>query len=332
MTAPVIVTTHPFAEVDVGPRTLLEQAGIAFNLNPLRRKLQPDEVAGVIGDHRVVIAGTERIDRSVMEACPALEAICRVGIGLDSVDLCEARDRGIRVSYTPEGPSPAVAELTIGLMLDCLRGISRTDGAIRIGRWQRFAGRRIERSTIGIVGVGRIGRRVLRHLSGGFPGANLLAYDTDANARQLDLPHLQWAECLEDLLVCCDVVSLHVPLSPQSYGLLNRESLSKMKPGAILINTSRGGIVDEKALSEALTSGLLQAAAIDVFEQEPYSGPLCQQHAAVLTAHMGSMTEDCRAAMELEATESAIRFLQGKPFVTPVPESEFEQRLSGMKG
>lgn len=315
----VIVTTVPFGAVDRTPIDLLAGAGIDLAVNPLSRRLKVDEVSGVIGDFPVVIAGTEPITDDVMASCPNLKAICRVGIGLDSVDLLAARRRGILISYTPDGPSAAVAELAVGLIIDLLRGVNAADRGIRAGQWTRHTGARVAESIVGIVGVGRIGRRVIRHLQGGFPGVRILANDLTPDR---SLEGVEWVD-KGALLAQADVVSLHVPLTAETLDFISAHEFSAMKPSAVLVNTARGAVVNEADLVEALTNRTIRAAAIDVFREEPYHGPLCALPNVLLTCHIGSMTVDCRGRMEIEATRDAIRFLHGEPFVSPVPPEEF---------
>lgn len=324
----VVITTVPFGGIDPKPLDALRDAGLDFTINPLQRKLRADEVAGVIGDADIVIAGTEAITQAVFDQCPNLKAICRVGIGLDSVDLLAARARGIGVSYTPDAPSPAVAELTIGLMIDLLREVTKADRDIRQGTWQRKAGRRLSECTVGIIGCGRIGGGVIRHLAGGFPGVKILANDIK-EISGLD-GMVTWAD-KERIYRECDIVSLHVPLTPETHNLIDASRLAEFKPGAVLLNTARGGVVNEADLAQALRSNTLRAAAIDAFEDEPYEGEMRQLENALLTCHLGSMTEDCRVRMEIEATQEAVRFAKGEPFVTAVPEDEYEMamRLAG---
>ncbi|MCW9034187.1 MAG: phosphoglycerate dehydrogenase [Rhodospirillales bacterium] len=315
-----VITTVPFGVVDQTPLKLLEDAGVSQTINPLGRKLRPDEVAGIIGDADIVIAGTEPITAEVMQACPNLKAICRVGIGLDSVDLIAARQRDIAVSYTPDGPSPAVSELTVGLMIDLLRGVSKADRDIRSGTWFRKAGRRLSECTVGIIGCGRIGGRVICHLAGGFPGVKILANDLQ------DIPELNhlvtWVD-KKRIYEECDVVSLHVPLTPETQNLIGAKELSVFRSNAVLVNTARGGVVNEADLAQALRRNELFGAAVDAFEEEPYEGELCKLDNVVLTCHLGSMAEDCRASMEIEATKEAVRFARGEAFATPVPEDEY---------
>ena len=320
-----MVTTIPFGTVDPTPLRLLAEADIEPVINPLGRKLKADEVAGLIADFPVIIAGTEAITAEAMAACPPLKAICRVGIGLDGIDLPAARRLGIAVTYTPDGPSPAVAELTIGLMLSLLRHVGPADRGLHQGHWVRHTGTRLVGSTIGVVGVGRIGRRVIRHLLGGFPGVRILAVDPRPDPT---LDAVAWVDH-DTIWREADVITLHVPLTVDTRNLVTARELALMKPSAVLVNTARGGIVNEADLAHALTAGALQAAAIDVFCEEPYQGALAGLGNALLTCHMGSMTADCRARMEIEATRDAIRILTGTDPANPVPEEEYthgEQR------
>jgi D-3-phosphoglycerate dehydrogenase len=315
-----IVTTVPFGAVDATPLALLKSAGIELVVNPIGRRLKAAEVAGVVGGFPVVIAGTETITAEAMGACQGLKAICRVGIGLDSVDLLAARRLGIAVSYTPDGPSPAVAELAVGLIIDLLRGVGPADRAVRGGDWQRISGARIATSCIGVVGVGRIGKRVIRHLQGGFAGVRILANDLVPDPT---LDAVEWVD-KETLYRQADVVTLHLPLTAATLGMIGAPELAMMKPTAVVVNTARGGIVNEVALLKALHSQTIAAAALDVFAEEPYRGELAKLPNVLLTCHMGSMTADCRARMEIEATQEAIRVLYGEPLRSPVPAEEYD--------
>lgn len=326
-----LITTSPFGDRNGFPLEMLEANGVEYRLNPLNRKLTENELIGMVVDVGVIIAGTEPITEKVMESAPNLKHISRVGVGLDNVDLVAAEKRGIKVSYTPDAPAPAVAELTIGLMLSLLRNIHVANSAMHQGKWNRYFGRRIAEVTIGIIGVGRIGARVLRRTQG-FGTPRLLVNDVLPN---LDLNRefkLEWVS--KDLIFKqADLISLHVPLTLKTKGLVGVKELSMMKPDAFLINTSRGGVVDEKALYHALKENKIAGAAIDVFEKEPYQGPLAELENCLLTSHMGSMSLDCRNRMEIEATEEAIRFLVGKALLSPVPPEEYElQKESQAEG
>jgi D-3-phosphoglycerate dehydrogenase len=323
-----LITTVPFGDKSRLPIELLETAGIEYVINPIGRKLKEDELAEMVADFDVLIAGTEPITDRVMSRAPRLKLISRVGIGLDSVDLMAAERRGIQVSYTPDAPAPAVAELTIGLMLSLLRSVHVANAQMHRGEWNRYFGRRISEVTIGIVGVGRIGGLVLRHLAG-FGQLRILANDIRQNTEAVPGLKLEWVS-KDEIYQCADLISLHVPLTAQTKNMIRREQLLKLKSDAMLVNTSRGGIVNERDLSEVLAAGHLGGAAIDVFEQEPYSGQLAQIERCLLTSHMGSMSVDCRSRMEIEATEEAVRFLTGRALQGLVPPGEYEVQRQGL--
>ena len=321
----VLITTVPFAEKDNSPLELLEMNNIEYLINPLNRKLTADELADMVADFDVIVAGTEEISEKVMDHATNLKHISRVGIGLDSVDLLAAEKKGIKVSFTPDAPAPAVAELTIGMMLSLLRSTQVSNSQMHQGHWYRFFGRRLSNITIGVIGVGRIGTGVIEHLQS-FGPPKILANDVSYASRELNLP-VYWTD-KETIFKESDIVTLHLPLTGLTKDLIKEEQLLMMKEDAIIINTSRGGIINEKNLYDVMQSGHLSGAAIDVFEKEPYDGPLKEIERCLLTAHMGSMSVDCRTRMEIEATEEAVRFLTGKALEGEVPEDEYNvQRM-----
>lgn len=322
----VLITTVPFGAVDQKPLNLLEQAGADYVINPIGRRLQPDELAKMIGNVDVLIAGTEPITAEVMDRAKRLRLISRVGIGLDNVDLRAAHARGILVSYTPDAPAPAVAEMTMGVILSLLRSLAQADRGMRGGVWHRFLGRRLSDVTVGVIGVGRVGKQLIRHLQGFSP--RILGNDLTPDHGFGISNHVHWVG--KDVIYEeADIVSLHLPLTPLTQNLIAARELSMMKSDAILVNTSRGGMVNEHDLAHALRQGELAGAALDVFGQEPYSGELVTIENCLLTCHMGSMSRDCRARMELEATEEAIRFLKDEPLRLLVPDAEYQMRILG---
>jgi D-3-phosphoglycerate dehydrogenase len=214
-------------------------------------------------------------------------------------------------------------------MISLLRKTDQANLLMHRGQWKRFMGRRLSEITIGILGVGRIGGRVLRRLRGfGTPRilVNDLLADQSLNKSIPELK-LEWVE-KETIFKEADLVSIHLPLTKKTRHIIGYRELSMFKKESLLINTSRGGIVDENSLLEALLAGPLGAAAVDVFEKEPYDGPLKELPNCLLTSHIGSMSQDCRTRMEVEATEEAIRFVSGKPLLSPVPEEEYDQLSS----
>lgn len=323
-----LITTVPFGDKNRLPLELLEAAGIEYLINPIGRKLKENELAEMVADFDVLIAGTEPITDKVMSRASKLKLISRVGIGLDGIDLLAAERRGIRVSYTPDAPAPAVAELTIGLMLSLLRSVHVSNAQMHRGDWHRYFGRRIPEVTIGIIGVGRIGGRVLRRLAG-FGTPRILVNDLHPDLKVAPDLKLEWVD-KEEIYSNADVISLHLPLTPHTKNMIRREQLLHMKPDAMIINTSRGGIINEHDLAEVLNSGHLSGAAIDVFEHEPYAGELAQIDRCLLTSHMGSMSIDCRTRMEIEATEEAVRFLTGQDLQGLVPVEEYDVQRQGL--
>ncbi len=324
----VLITTTPFGDKNRLPIEQLEAAGIDYLINPLNRKLSESELADLVKDFDVIIAGTEPITDYVMESASNLKMISRVGIGLDSVDLLAAERRGIIVSYTPDAPAPAVAELTIGLMISLLRSVQLSNIRMHKGEWQRYFGRRIANTTIGVIGLGRIGTRVLNRLRA-FGTPRLLVNDISPNAELDRKFKLEWVD-KETIYKESDIISLHIPLTKSTKNMITRKQLESMKSDAIIINTSRGGIINEVDLYEVMQSGHLSGASIDVFEHEPYDGKLTQIDRCLLTAHMGSMSIDCRTRMEIEATDEVLRFVRGEALKGVVPEDEYKIQRLGM--
>jgi D-3-phosphoglycerate dehydrogenase len=320
----VLITTVPFAERNRLPIELLEAAGIGYTINPLGRKLVEAELIAMVADFDVLIAGTEPITERVLSAAKRLKLISRVGIGLDSVDLLCAERLGISVTYTPDAPAPAVAELTVGLMLSLLRFIHVANMQMHGGTWNRHFGRRIAEVTFGIIGTGRVGTRVLRRIAA-FGTPRVLANDLNPDPKSVPELKLEWVG-KDEIYSQADLISLHVPLTRQTRNMIGRRELLAMKTDALLINTSRGGIVNERDLADVMASGHLAGAAIDVFEHEPYRGPLADIERCLLTCHMGSMSVDCRTRMEIEATEEAVRFVRGEPLQKPVPAAEYDMQ------
>lgn len=323
----ILITTVPFADKNRLPLDLLEKADIDYVINPHNKKLTAVQLAELIPGFDVLIAGTEEINAAVLARADKLKFISRVGIGLDSVDLLTAKEKNIKVSYTADAPAPAVAELAIGLMIDLLRYTHQSNTLMHNGAWHRYFGRRIGEITIGIIGTGRIGKRVLQHLSG-FDPKRILVNDLVPDKKLQEKYPVEWLS-VEEIFRQSDLVSLHVPLTFETKNLVDKKRLLSMKPDAAIINTSRGGIINEQDLFEVMQGGHLSCAAIDVFEREPYTGPLQQIENCILTAHMGSMSVDCRTRMEIEATEEAIRFLKGEQLLAEVPTSEYEMRKPG---
>lgn len=300
----ILITTSSF-NTDTPEIRALEEMGYEIMLNPHGRRLTEGEVKELLTpDITAMIAGVEPLTRDVILSAENLRAISRCGIGMDSVDQDAVKERNITLTNTPDAPTKAVAELTIGLMLDCLRQVPLQDRAIRNKEWKRPMGGLLGARTIGLVGFGRIGKKVAEYAMAF--GAQINAYDPYAqDAMNGAVTHM----ALDDLLEQSDVVSLHIPFTAENKHIIDEDAINRMKNDAILINASRGGLVDEKALAYALQNEGLAAAALDVYEEEPYTGPLAQLDNIVLAAHVGSYAKESRAEQETLAAANLVECL-----------------------
>jgi D-3-phosphoglycerate dehydrogenase len=300
----LVISTSSFDVDNNPPLQHLLQNGLQIVTNPHRRKLTEDEIIELLGNGAIgLIAGIEPLTERVFQSARSLKVISRCGAGLDSVDLAAAKHHSITVLNTPEAPAQAVAELTMGFILSLLRQINHIDRSVRKSEWPRTQGRLLAAQTVGIIGLGHIGRRVAR-LCQAFE-ATVIAHDPYASQVPADIRLLP----LEQLLATADIITLHLPYSPDTRHLLNAKAFAAMKPEAIVINAARGGLVDESALADALKTGRLAAAALDVFEQEPYQGPLVELNNVTLTSHVGSLARESRQRMEIEAAENLLQGL-----------------------
>ena len=244
-----------------------------------------------------IIAGLEPLSARVLDHYRELKVISRLGTGMDSVDLEAARKHGVSVLGTPDATTDAVAELTLGLMLASLRGIAVSDRSMRSQKWSPVIGGLIKGRTVGIVGFGRIGRRVAE-LVEAF-GARVVFFDPFAQGKD------SRSVTLRELLDASDIVTLHTPLNDDTRGMLGASEIARLKPGCIVVNVARGGLADEQALTEVVHAGRIKAA-VDCFVEEPYTGALCDEADAVLTAHMGSLTAETRTLMEVTAARQLV--------------------------
>jgi D-3-phosphoglycerate dehydrogenase len=305
----VLITTSSFGLGNFAQAKSLHDAGISIEMNPHGRRLSEDEVAELVAtDVIAILAGLEPLTDRVLSNAKSLRVIARCGTGLDSVDLQAASRLGIDVFNTPDAPTQAVAELTIAHMLNSLRHISTTDSNMRSGKWTPTMGSLLATKTVGLIGVGRIGSAVAK-LAQAF-GARVIGFDPVVSSHN-SVEMLS----LDEVLNQADIVSLHVPINDQTHHIVNASAISRMKPGSIVVNVSRGGLIDESALHEALISQHLSGAALDCFEDEPYSGPLLQIPGVHVTAHMGSYARETRDLMEVEASTNLVNGLRKRGLI-----------------
>ncbi len=295
------ITTSSFGKYDNTPLKLCKEKGLEITLNPYKRKVQPHELIKLAENAVGIIAGTEPIKEESLLKLSSLKVISRCGTGLDNVDMAFAEKKGIKVFNTPDAPTSAVAELTIGLILNLLRKVNNMNVAVKNGKWEKLMGNLLNRKNVGLKGFGRIGKQVAELLR---PFGCEVAYsDPFVENGLLGLKNLP----LEEMLGWADILSIHVPVSDQ---LIGEKELRLMKEGAWLVNTSRGGVVDELKLYELLKNGYLAGAALDVFVEEPYTGPLKELDNVILTPHIGSYAKESRIKMEIQAVENLLKGLR----------------------
>lgn len=301
----VYIALSQFCEGDDSPRRALLAAGCSIHENRLGRRLRSDEIVAAVGRADAIIAGVEPYNATVLEAFPQVRCISRCGVGVDAIDLDAAKQLGIAVLNTPDEVAEPVAQLTVGMMLALARNLPEYSVAIQEGNWKRYTGFLLSEWTIGLVGFGRIGRAVERCLRP-FGTAVIVS---DPGLRQQDLPAGIELLDLNVLLSRADLVSLHAARPPSEGPLLSTSQFEGMKPGSRIVNTARGYLIDEAALLRVLESGHLAGAALDVYETEPYSGPLMKFPQVLCTPHIGTLTNASRRAMELRAAANVIKFL-----------------------
>lgn len=308
----MIVVTEMLAPP--GPE-LLEASGRPVKLDPTLWR-DPARLHLLLGEAEALIVRNQtRVTAELLEAAPRLRVVGRLGAGLDNIDLEAARARGITVTSARNANAIAVAEYVLAAMLHIARNLAAADASVRAGKWDRvqFGGTELWGRTLGLVGVGEIGRRVAKRAQSF--GMTVIGYDPlvgpyDFAPAEQEITLVP----LDELLARADVVSLHVPLLPATRHLINAERLSQMRPHAVLINTSRGGIVDEVALLDALTGGHLYRAVLDVseFEPLPAESPLRSCEAVILTPHVAGLTAEAQERTSRLVISDVLRVLSGE--------------------
>jgi len=296
----VVISTSSFGEYDTSPLGMLREEGFEVVLNPYRRKVKPDELTRLAKDAVGLIAGTEPITEEVLLLMNNLKVISRCGTGVDNVDINAAERFGIKVFNTPDATTLAVAELTVSLILNLLRKVNIMDAAIRNGKWEKLMGNLLSGKKVGIIGFGKIGQKVAELLR---PfNCDIQYYDIRTEDLRSEFGKVELRELLKE----SDIISIHVSSKEQ---IIGKEEFRSVKKGSWLVNVSRGGLIDEETLYDVLKKGDIAGAAIDVFAQEPYSGPLIELDNVVLTPHIGSYAVESRIEMEKEAVRNLLKGL-----------------------
>ncbi len=304
-----VLVTWPDYDLEAqGLGGALAEAGLEVRLEPKRGRRETEEMREIAAGAAAAIVSTDPFDAEILDACKALRVIARVGIGVDSIDLEAATRHGVAVTVTPGANEETVADHTLALMLSAVRRICEHDRSVRAGDWNRTGAHtpwNLTGSTVGLVGYGQIGRLVEDRLRG-FDVQVLIADPAlgDDDPRRCSL---------DQLLREANVVSLHVPLLPETFHLIGADELAAMRRDAILVNTARGGVVDEAALLDALAAGLLRGAALDVFEDEPPRAPeLIDLPNLVLSPHNAGISVESIEEMTRRATASVLDVLSGR--------------------
>lgn len=299
----IAIGPSSFASNDKRPMNILANAGLKIIPNPFGRRLNENEVIEVLKDADGLIAGLEPLNRNVLCSAKNLKAISRVGVGMDNVDLETALELGIKVSNTPDGPTYAVAELTLASMIFLFRRILEMNSSLHSGHWNKVIGGSIKDTNVLIIGYGRIGRALSGLLQPFKP--NILVYDPFI--KKDDLRYSEKLVQLNEGLAIAKIISLH------AYGrevILGKEAFNKMAEGVIILNSARAELIDENSIVNALKQKKVTGAWFDTFWQEPYKGRLAGMPNVLLTPHVATYTEDCRLRMEKEAVLNLLKDLE----------------------
>jgi D-3-phosphoglycerate dehydrogenase len=310
----VVVTARAFWESGQEAERSLNAAGFSVVRSPQAGPNTSEALAPVLRDCDAVIGSTDQYDASLFRSCPRLKVVSRCGVGIDSVDLAAATEAGVIVTNTPGAMTEAVADYTFALLLSLARRVVESDALMRAGGWGEFAGVLVSGKTLGLVGFGQIGQAVARRAEGF--SMRVLAFDpyfsSEAATASPGLPPVSFVG-LDDLLTQSDFVSLHAPSLPETKGLFDAGRFGRMKPTAYFVNTSRGPLVDEDALLQALRSGTIAGAAIDVYNQEPLPSdhPLRGAPRCVLSPHNAFNAAEAAAAMSAMSAQNILSLWAG---------------------
>ena len=298
-------------------RVLIRESIAEAGVDLLRERFDVDvdgngDLAGKIGAYdAIVIRSATKLTAEVLERAGRLKVIGRAGVGVDNVDVEAATRRGIVVANAPESTVTSAAEHTIGLLVALARNIPQAHAALKQGRWERskWGGLELEGKTLGVLGFGRIGQQVARRALG--LGMRVVAYDPFVAKERFRELGAERVETVDGVLAASEFLTLHLPLTAETRGFLGSDAIAKLPDGARVINAARGELVDEEALAEALRSGKLAAAALDVFSEEPYSGPLVELDNVVVTPHLAASTEEAQDRAGVIVAEQVAAALEG---------------------
>ena len=300
----LFVALSSFANHGTYPLEVLEKNNFSVVFNKTGKRLKPEEIIKMAKDSDCIIAGVEPYNKYVLDSLPNLKCISRAGVGIDNIDLELAKLKNISIRNTPDVIVTPVSELTLSMILSLLRKLNPITNDMRNGGWNKTTGTNLNNKKVGIIGAGRIGKRVAELLS--CFGAKILIHDP--------IKDLEWSKKflfkyvdINDIFSNCDVISLHTSKIDDEY-LIGLEEIKSFKKGSILINTSRGNLVDESALIYGMENEILSGIGLDVFPDEPYNGRLINYKNVILTPHVATLTSESRLEMETKASENVVEF------------------------
>jgi len=306
----ILITPRSFASTSDKPMKMLTEKGYEIQMNDIGRPYKKEEMLNLVSDIDGIIMGIDELSAEIIEKANKLKVISRYGTGFDNIDINMATNKKIIVTNTPTANVDAVADLTFGLILSLARRIPEADKKTKSGKWEKIIGKSVWKKTLGIIGLGKIGRQVVKRARG-FK-MNILVYDLIKDKKFAPRYGIKYVN-LEKLLQKSDYITIHIPLNDATRGIISYKELGKVKKEAFLINTSRGGIVDEQALYKALRNNQLRGAALDVYSNEPsVESPLKELDNVILTPHIGAYTEEALENMSLQAAQNLIDVLEGR--------------------
>lgn len=307
MAKKVVITSEFFGKFSNEGERILREAGFEVVPNPYNKSLTEDEVISIIGEADAIIADLEKITKRVIDSAPNLKVIARRGVGVDSVDVNYANEKGITVARTLGVVEKPVAELVMAYILQSFRKLQESNLEMKAGRWTKYLGSSLEGKVLGIVGLGNIGKELVRKAK---------AFDMEViYSDYVQKPEME-AELqvrfvsFDELLATADVISLHAPLTDETRNMINYQALQKMKKQPLIINTARGAIINEADLARGLEEKLVSYAAIDVFDVEPKTDSVLRKYDnAILTPHNGTFTKEVFIKMDVLAAQNVINLL-----------------------
>lgn len=312
----VLITSRTFGKIDSQPRDILEKVG--FEIVMMGSDFSQEEFERIVPEFDALIISTHPFPEEVLEKCTKLKIICKHGVGLDNIPIEKCREMGISVCNTPGTNSNAVADLAFGLILASCRNIVLCNNNVHNGEWKTAIGVDAYKKTLGVLGYGAIAKNVIRRAK----GFNMSVIVYNHRPREMDEEFKEYARFgdLEEIYAKCDIITVHLPLTPETENLISYDEIAKMKDGVVLVNTARGGIINEQALYEACKSGKVRSAAVDVSVKEPMAAdnPLRALDNVIITPHLGMYSKEAINAVSIMCADNAAAKFTGRPLVNQV--------------